>query len=397
MGFSLSSIFDTFYLLSWKEMVMIAIGLVLIYLAIVREYEPTLLLPIGFGCILANLGMSSYQTFESTEIINGQLETITKSGFMKVLYDAGISTELFPLLIFIGVGAMIDFRPLLAMPKMVILGAAGQFGIYGTLILAAALAKYIPNLNWGLAEAASIGTIGAIDGPTAIYVTSKIAPQILGPVAVAAYSYMSLIPIIQPPVMKALTSRKDRMIRMEYAPRPVSDRAIIVFPMLVTIAISIISPAAAPLIAALMLGNLMKESNVVDRLDKASQNEIINVSTLFLGLTVGGTMTGEQFLNFGVLIIMVLGLFAFVLDTVAGVLFGQLMKVITGGKINPLIGACGISAFPMAGRIAAQMALEEDDGNFILMHAMGANTAGQLGSVVAGGVLLALVQSILGI
>lgn len=397
MGFSLSSIFDTFYLLSWKEMVMIAIGLVLIYLAIVREYEPTLLLPIGFGCILANLGMSSYQTFESTEIINGQLETITKSGFMKVLYDAGISTELFPLLIFIGVGAMIDFRPLLAMPQMVILGAAGQFGIYGTLILAAALAKYIPNLNWGLAEAASIGTIGAIDGPTAIYVTSKIAPQILGPVAVAAYSYMSLIPIIQPPVMKALTSRKDRMIRMEYAPRPVSDRAIIVFPMLVTIAISIISPAAAPLIAALMLGNLMKESNVVDRLDKASQNEIINVSTLFLGLTVGGTMTGEQFLNFGVLIIMVLGLFAFVLDTVAGVLFGQLMKVITGGKINPLIGACGISAFPMAGRIAAQMALEEDDGNFILMHAMGANTAGQLGSVVAGGVLLALVQSILGI
>lgn len=397
MGFSLSSIFDTFYLLSWKEMIMIALGLVLIYLAIVREYEPTLLLPIGFGCILANLGMSSYQTFDSTEIIDGQIVTITKSGFMKVLYDAGISTELFPLLIFIGVGAMIDFRPLLAMPKMVILGAAGQFGIYGTLILASALAKFIPNLNWGLAEAASIGTIGAIDGPTAIYVTSKIAPQILGPVAVAAYSYMSLIPIIQPPVMKALTSRKDRMIRMEYAPRPVSDRAIIVFPMLVTIAISIISPAAAPLIAALMLGNLMKESKVVDRLDKASQNEIINVSTLFLGLTVGGTMTGDQFLNVGVLIIMVLGLFAFILDTVAGVLFGQLMKIITGGKINPLIGACGISAFPMAGRIAAQMALEEDDSNFILMHAMGANTAGQLGSVVAGGVLLALVQSILGI
>ena len=215
-------------------------------------------------------------------------------------------------MIFIGVGAMIDFRPLLAMPKMVILGAAGQFGIYGTLILASALAKFIPGLNWGLAETASIGTIGAIDGPTAIYVTSKIAPQILGPVAVAAYSYMSLIPIIQLPVMKALTSRKDRMIHMEYAPRPVSDRAIIVFPMLVTIAISIISPDAAPLIAALMLGNLMKESGVVDRLDKASQNEIINVSTLFLGLTVGGTMTGDQFLNFGVLIIMVLGLFAFV-------------------------------------------------------------------------------------
>ena len=382
---NLSSIVESFDLLTWKEAVMLVIGFVLIGLAIIKEYEPTLLLPIGFGCVLANLGMSSYQTVE----ING----LQQPGFMKVLYDAGISTELFPLLIFIGVGAMIDFRPLLAMPKMVILGAAGQFGIYGTLILGCILAKLIPSLNWGLAEAASIGTIGAIDGPTAIYVASKIAPHMLGPIAVAAYSYMSLIPIIQPPIMKALTSKKDRMIHMEYAPREVSDRAVIVFPMFVTIIISILSPDAAPLIAALMLGNLLKESKVVERLDKAAQNEIINVSTLFLGLAVGATMTGEQFLDWGVLFIMALGLLAFVLDTVAGVLFGQLMKIITGGKVNPLIGACGISAFPMAGRIAAQIALEDDPDNFILMHAMGANTSGQLGSVVAGGVLLALVKT----
>ena len=384
---NLSGIFESFYVMSWKEGVMIIIGLVLIALAIIKEYEPTLLLPIGFGCVLANLGMSAYQTV----VING----VEQPGFMKVLYDAGIATELFPLLIFIGVGAMIDFRPLLAMPQMVILGAAGQFGIYGTLILACVLAKTIPSLNWGLAEAASIGTIGAIDGPTAIYVASQIAPQMLGPIAVAAYSYMSLIPIIQPPIMKALTSKKDRQIHMEYAPREVSDKAVIIFPLLVTIIISIISPDAAPLIAALMLGNMLKESGVVDRLDKAAENEIINISTLFLGLAVGATMTGESFLNWGVILIMALGLLAFILDTVAGVLFGQLMKIITGGKINPLIGACGISAFPMAGRIAAQIALEDDPDNFILMHAMGANTSGQLGSVVAGGVLLALVKTFL--
>ena len=371
---------------------MIIAGLGLIGLAIFKEYEPNLLLPIGFGCVLANLGMSSYQTFTVTEIVNGEVIEVVRSGFLKVIYDAGITTELFPLLIFIGVGAMIDFRPLLAMPQMVILGAAGQFGIYGTLILASLLAKSFPQLGWGLAETASIGTIGAIDGPTAIYVTSKIAPQLLGPIAVAAYSYMSLIPIIQPPIMKAMSSKADRKIRMEYAARPVSSRAIIIFPMLVTIIISIISPAAAPLIAALMLGNLLKESGVVDRLNKSAQNEIIDVSTLFLGLAVGGTMVGDQFLTLGVLFILALGLLAFVLDTVFGMLFGQFMKIITNRKVNPLIGACGISAFPMAGRIAAQIALDEDPENFILMHAMGANTAGQLGSVIAGGVLLALVQ-----
>jgi oxaloacetate decarboxylase beta subunit len=376
MGNFGSFISSSFLALSWQNIVMICIGLVLIGLAIIKEYEPNLLLPIGFGCILANLGMS----------IN--------TGFMKVLYEAGIETELFPLLIFIGGGAMIDFRPLLAMPKMVSLGAAGQLGIYGTLILGCSLAKYIPGLKWGLAEAAQLVRLGQLTDQRQFMSLENCAAS-LGPIAVAAYSYMSLVPIIQPPIMKALTSKADRQIHMEYAARPVSNRAVIVFPMLVTIAISIISPAAAPLIAALMLGNLMKESGVVPRLDKAAQNEIINISTLFLGLAVGATMTGESFLKPDVLFILILGLLAFILDTAAGVLFGQFMKVISGRKINPLIGACGISAFPMSGRIVAQMALKDDPDNFILMHAMGSNTAGQLGSVVAGGVLLALVQSML--
>ncbi len=355
---------------TWGNGVMILVGLILVYLAIVKEYEPVLLLPIGFGCVLANIGMS------------------TDSGFLKVIYDAGIKTELFPLLIFVGVGAMIDFRPLLAMPKMVILGAAGQFGIYGTLILATLL-------GFKLNEAASIGVIGAIDGPTAIFVTTKLAPELLGPIAVAAYSYMSLIPIIQPPIMRLMTTRKERLVRMEYKARPVSNRAVVAFPVVVTIVISLVAPDAAPLIATLMLGNLLKESGVVDRLNKAAQNEIINISTLFLGLAIGATMTAASFIKLDTLMILALGLLAFVLDTVAGLLFGKLMYVITGGKINPLIGACGISAFPMAGRLTAQMALEEDHSNFILMHAMGANTAGQLGSVVAGGLLLALVSGIL--
>ncbi|MCX8024955.1 MAG: sodium ion-translocating decarboxylase subunit beta [Thermanaerothrix sp.] len=350
---------------TWGNAIMIAVGLGLMALAVVKEYEPVLLLPIGFGCVLANVGMS------------------TQHGIFKVLYDAGIASELFPLLIFIGVGAMIDFRPLLAMPQMALLGAAGQFGIYGTLMLALAL-------GFPLNQAASIGVIGAIDGPTAIFVTTKLAPEILAPVAVAAYSYMSLIPIIQVPVMKWLTTRKERLIRMEYAPRPVSRSVVIAFPIAVTIAVSLIAPDAAPLIATLMLGNLLRESGVVERLSKAAQNEIINVATLFLGLTIGATMTAQSFLNARTLMILGLGFLAFVLDTVAGLLFGKLMALITRGKINPLIGACGISAFPMAGRLAAQVAKEEDFDNFILMHAMGANTAGQLGSVIAGGLLLAL-------
>jgi sodium ion-translocating decarboxylase beta subunit len=361
-----------FLILNGGNLIMIGVGLILIYLAIVREYEPVLLLPIGFGCILANLGMAASADGE---------------GFLSVLYRAGIQSELFPLLIFIGVGGMIDFSPLLAMPQMALLGAAGQFGIYGTLILATLLGF---NLN----EAASIGVIGAIDGPTAIYVAGKLAPHMLAPIAVAAYSYMSLIPIIQPPVMKLMTTKKERRIRMEYAPKPVSKKALIIFPIVVTLVISILAPTAAPLIAALMLGNLLRESGVVDRLNKSAQNEIINIATLFLGLTIGGTMTAESFLNLATLQILALGLLAFVLDTVMGLLFGKLMAFVTKGKVNPLIGACGISAFPMAGRLSAKMAQEEDFENFILMHAMGANTAGQLGSVIAGGLLLTLVLAL---
>jgi oxaloacetate decarboxylase beta subunit len=355
--------------------VMISAALVLIYLAVFKEIEPVLLLPIGFGCLLANIPLSGMTAVE---------------GMMGVLYDAGIKTELFPLLIFVGVGAMIDFSPLLAQPRMVLLGAAGQFGIFGTLILAVLL-------GFPLNQAASIGVIGAIDGPTSIFVATKLAPELLAPIAVAAYSYMSLIPIIQPPIMRLLTTKKERLIRMEYAPKPISKTTLIFFPIVLTIVVGLLVPEATPLISMLMLGNLLKMSGVVDRLSKAAENEIINIATLFLGLAIGATMNAAAFLNLDTGKIMVLGLFAFVLDTVAGLLFGKLMCAVTGGKINPLIGAAGISAFPMAGRIAAKLAQEEDPDNFILMHAMGANTAGQLGSVIAGGILLSVVSKMLGI
>ena len=372
LGEILTNILQSFPNFYWGSLVMIGVGILLIYLAIVKEYEPVLLLPIGFGCILANLGMAA---------------TANGDNFLSVLYRAGIQTELFPLLIFVGVGGMIDFSPLLAQPRMVLLGAAGQFGIYGTLILATLL-------NFNLYQAASIGVIGAIDGPTAIFVAGKLAPDLLAPIAVAAYSYMSLIPIIQPPIMKLLTTRKERLIRMEYSPRSVSKTARIIFPVAVTIIVSLLAPQAAPLIAALMLGNFLKEAGVVERLNKAAQNEIVNVSTLFLGLTIGATMTAQSFLRLDTMMILGLGLLAFILDTVAGLLFGKLMAFISGGKINPLIGACGISAFPMAGRLSAKMAQDEDFENFILMHAMGSNTAGQLASVIAGGLLLTLVMVI---
>jgi sodium ion-translocating decarboxylase beta subunit len=354
--------------------VMIFVGVVLIALAVIKEYEPVLLLPIGFGCILANIPMT------------GMTEP---GGLFDTLYQAGIASELFPLLIFIGVGAMIDFSPLLAQPRMVLLGAAGQFGIFGTLIVARWL-------GFPLNEAASIGVIGAIDGPTSIFVATKLAPNLLAPIAVAAYSYMSLIPIIQPPVMRLLTTPAERRIRMVYTPRPVSKTVRVAFPIVVTLAVGLLIPDATPLISMLMLGNLLRESGVVERLNKMAQNELINIATLFLGLTIGSTMGAAQFLNGQTILILVLGLGAFVLDTVAGLLFGKLLCRLTGGAINPLIGAAGISAFPMAGRLAAQTAQNEDYDNFILMHAMGANTAGQLGSVMAGGILLALVSGYLG-
>ncbi len=358
---------------TWGNAVMITAALILIYLAIYKEIEPVLLLPIGFGCLLANIPLAGMTAAE---------------GMMSVLYNAGIATELFPLLIFVGVGAMIDFSPLLAQPRMALLGAAGQFGIFGTLILAIAL-------GFPLNEAASIGVIGAIDGPTSIFVATKLAPELLAPIAVAAYSYMSLIPIIQPPLMKLLTTKKERLIRMEYTPKPISQRTLAFFPILLTLVVGLLVPEATPLISMLMLGNLLKVSGVVDRLSKAAQNEIINIATLFLGLAIGATMGAESFLNLATIKILGLGLIAFVLDTVAGLLFGKLMAVLSGYKINPLIGAAGISAFPMAGRLAAKVANDEDQDNFILMHAMGANTAGQLGSVIAGGILLAIVSKLI--
>ena len=354
--------------LTWQSVVMLAVGGLLIYLAVSREYEPLLLLPIGAGAILANLPLSPL---------------VGDGGMLSVLYEVGVANELFPLLIFIGIGAMTDFGPLLENPKMVLLGAAGQFGIFLTLILALLL-------GFTREEAASIGIIGAIDGPTSIYVSGILAPHLLAPITVAAYSYMSLVPIIMPPVMRLLTTKQERAIRMPYSQRQISRRTRILFPLVVTICVGILVPFATPLIGCLMLGNLMRESGVVERLTRASANEITNVVTLFLGLAIGSTMRGEAFLQLSTLAILGLGLVAFVLDTAAGVLFGKAMNLATGGRFNPLIGAAGISAFPMAARVVQKEASREDPANFVLMHAMGANAAGQVASVVAGGVLLAL-------
>lgn len=370
--FDLSTLLGALQLFSLKNLIMILVGGVLIFLAIKKEFEPVLLLPIGFGAILANLPLTG-------------ITDAGEGGFLGVLYQAGIKTELFPLLIFIGIGAMTDFGPLLENPKMALLGAAGQVGIFGTLILAL-------NIGFDLKEAASIGIIGAIDGPTAIYVSSRLAPHLLGPIAVTAYSYMSLVPIIQPPLMRLLTTDRERRVRMPYTEKPVSRTVKILFPILVTIIISLISPKASPLIATLMFGNLMRESGVVDRLTKSAQNEIANITTIFLGLTIGSTMAGETFIQQDTLLILGMGLLAFVLDTMGGVLVGKLMYILSGKKFNPLIGAAGISAFPMSARIVQKLGQEYDLDNFLLMHAMGANAAGQLGSVVAGGVVLMLLS-----
>lgn len=368
---TIENLLSGFYNLSWQGGVMIAVGILVIYLAIAKEYEPLLLLPIGAGCVLANLPISML------------LGTPDEPGMLQVFYDIGVGNELFPLLIFIGIGAMTDFGPLLENPKMVLLGAAGQFGIFLTLILALLLGFTRP-------EAASIGIIGAIDGPTSIYVSAQLAPHLLGPITVAAYSYMSLVPIIMPPIMRLLTTKKERSIRMPYSSREISQRTRMIFPVLVTIIVGVLVPFALPLVGTLMLGNLMRESKVVERLTGAAQNELNNIVTLFLGLAIGSTMVGEQFINAQTLFILILGLGAFGLDTAAGVLFGKLMNVFSGGKFNPLIGAAGISAFPMAARVVQKEASREDHSNFILMHAMGANAAGQIASAMAGGVVLAL-------
>jgi sodium ion-translocating decarboxylase beta subunit len=351
------------------SLVMIAVAGLLLWLGIAKNYEPLLLLPIGAGCLLANLPLSPL---------------IGEEGMLKALYHMGVGNEMFPLLIFIGIGALTDFGPLLENPRMVLLGAAGQFGIFVTLLLA---------LVFGFTreEAASIGIIGAIDGPTSIYVSGILAPHLLAPITVAAYSYMSLVPIILPPIMRLLTSERERRIRMAYSQRTISRRTRVLFPIVVTLVVGTLVPFATPLIGMLMLGNLMKESGVVERLTKASSQEIANVVTLFLGLAIGSTMVGADFLKTSTLAILVLGIFAFALDAVAGVMFAKLLNAAGGGNaFNPLIGAAGISAFPMAARVVHKVAQDEDFENHLLMHAMGANAAGQVASVVAGGVLLAL-------
>ena len=353
---------------TWQSLVMLGVSFVLMYLAIAKDYEPLLLLPIAAGCMLANLPLSPL---------------MAEDGMLKVLYNMGITNELFPLLIFVGIGALTDFGPLLENPRLVLLGAAGQFGIFLTLILALVLG-FTQN------EAASIGIIGAIDGPTSIYVSGILAPHMLGPITVAAYSYMSLVPIILPPIIRLLTTKNERLIRMPYSSRKISRRTRIMFPIVVTVLVGTLVPFATPLIGMLMLGNLMKESGAVERLTKASAGEIANAVTLFLGLAIGSTMVGAEFLKTSTLAILVLGIIAFGVDAAAGVLFAKVLNWLSGGKVNPMIGAAGISAFPMAARVVQRVAQEEDFENFLLMHAMGANAAGQVASVVAGGVLLAL-------
>ena len=353
---------------TWQSLVMIGVSFILMYLAIVKDYEPLLLLPIAAGCMLANLPLSPM---------------IGEEGMLQILYDMGVGNEMFPLLVFVGIGALTDFGPLLENPKLVLLGAAGQFGIFLPLLLALLLG-FTQN------EAASIGIIGAIDGPTSIYVSGILAPHMVGPITVAAYSYMSLVPIILPAVIKVMTTKEERMIRMPYSSRKISRRTRILFPILVTVLVGTLVPFATPLIGMLMLGNLMKESGCVERLTKASSAEIANAVTLFLGLAIGSTMVGADFLKPQTLFILILGLLAFALDGVAGVLFAKVLNWLSGGKLNPIIGAAGISAFPMAARVVQRVAQEDDFENFLLMHAMGANAAGQVASVVAGGVLLAL-------
>lgn len=355
--------------ITWQSIVMIAIAGVLLYLAIVKDYEPLLLVPIAAGCLLANLPLSPM---------------IGEDGLLTILYDAGIENELFPLLIFIGIGALTDFGPLLENPRMILLGAAGQFGIFGVMLLALLL-------GFTREESASIGIIGAIDGPTSIYVSGRLAPHLLGPITVAAYSYMALVPVIMPPIMRALTTPEERRIRMQPGRRAVSRRTRILFPLAVTLLVGTLVPFATPLVGSLMLGNLMRESGVVQRLTGAASNELANIVTLFLGLAIGSTMIGSRFLQPETLAILGLGILAFGLDTAAGLLFAKVLNRFSGGTFNPLIGAAGISAFPMAARVVQRVAQEEDFENFPLMHAMGANAAGQVASTVAGGVLLALV------
>jgi oxaloacetate decarboxylase beta subunit len=366
----LSGLTAGFAHLHWSNLVMMAIGAILLYLGIKKDFEPLLLVPIGFGCIIVNVPLAGL---------------MDEHGFLRTIYDMGVITELFPLLIFIGIGAMTDFRPVLENPYTFLLGAAGQFGIFLTLLIALAL-------NFPYNEAVTIGIIGACDGPTVIYVASQYAQNLLGPCTVAAYSYMSLVPMLQPPIIRMLTTRKERETVMKTHNKTVSDTTALLFPVVITIVGGLIAPMGLPLLATIMFGNFMKESGAVARLTKAAENELANIVTLLLGISIGATMSGPVFVKPTTLIILVLGLLAICLDTVFGVLFGKILYVVTGGKVNPIIGAAGISAFPMAARVAQKEGQKWNKRSFLLMHAMGANAGGQVGSVMAAAVMLSVLK-----
>lgn len=357
------------------QALMMLVGFGLLYLAISRGFEPLLLVPIGFGTVLANMPGTDF---------------LEVGGLLYMIYHAGIETGLFPLLIFMGVGAMTDFGPLLANPKTLLLGAAAQVGIFTTVLGAVAM-SYYGILDFSIGDAASIGIIGGADGPTAIFVTSKLAPDLLGPIAVAAYSYMALVPIIQPPIMKALTTESERKITMVQL-RPVSKTERVVFPLTLLVLVAMLLPAAAPLLGMFCFGNLMKECGVVNRLSDTVQNALINIVTIFLGLGVGSKMSADKFLNAETMGILGLGAIAFCIGTASGVLMAKLMNILSKDKVNPLIGAAGVSAVPMAARVANKVGLEANPHNFLLMHAMGPNVAGVIGSAVAAGVMINLVN-----
>lgn len=369
----LSELFANVGNVTWQHAVMWCIGGVLIYLAIAKKMEPALLLPIGFGTILVNLPLSGAVT-QGEEV-----------GVLTLLFDSGIANELFPLLLFIGIGAMIDFEPLLSNPKLFLFGAAAQFGIFFTLSMARLF-------NFDLHDAASIAIIGAADGPTSIFVANILNSQYIGAITVAAYSYMALVPIVQPPVIRLLTTKTERRIRMAYTPGSVSKTTKILFPVLITAVVGIVSNRSAALIGFLMFGNLLRECGVLNSLSDAAQNVLSNLITLVLGITITAHMTAAEFLRVDTLLILGLGLIAFVFDTVGGVLFAKIMNLFVKNKVNPMIGAAGISAFPMSARIIQKMGQQEDPQNFLLMHAVGANVSGQIASVIAGGIILNMIH-----
>ncbi|MFT3869840.1 MAG: sodium ion-translocating decarboxylase subunit beta [Nibricoccus sp.] len=370
-----------------SNLIMLAIAGVMFYLAIAKDVEPLLLLPIAFGCFLVNLPLS---------------EVMDQGGVLKTMYDFGIGNELFPLLIFVGIGSMTDFKPLLAEPKLLLFGAAGQLGIFATLMLALLVLPFVPGINPAQIKetAVSIAAIGACDGPTVIYVSNmfaglgKIDTAMVGALAVAAYSYMALVPIIQPPIMRMMTTEKERQVKMPSVKGKVSQTALIAFPIVVTLVTGLIAPKGLPLMGMVMLGNFMKVTGAVQRLCKCSENEIANISTLFLGLAIGGTMAGGQFLKMQTLLVFGLGLVAIIIDTAGGLLLGKIWYALSGGKVNPLIGAAGISAYPMAARLVQTEGQRWNKQNFLLMHAMGANTGGQVGSVMAAAIMLAVLKGL---